>query len=209
MQQYVASLSQGEPPGGMQKMSLAQRKAKSSQSTLASATSDFAPSPAALFCSLEMRLYLKVVRFYYGLLAKLHRLILAHSGLFFLANFAPKLNEFIIERIKYFLSLKELSWEWSVEDFMVYLQLLDYWESEDIDEVVEFCQDTRARKVEEFLTLTQKELLIRELKQTIEQSKYVPVKLSSEHYPVLYGLLVGESEGEEDMDTTFTQEEHL
>jgi hypothetical protein len=57
----------------------------------------------------EMKLYAKIVKFYFDIIKKLLILIYSKTNLTFFVNFRPKLYEFIISRIKYFLELKKVS----------------------------------------------------------------------------------------------------
>lgn len=56
-----------------------------------------------------MKLFLKVVKFYFHLLKKIVMLIRNNKELVFLVNFQTKLGEFLENRITYFVDLKKLT----------------------------------------------------------------------------------------------------
>ena len=100
-----------------------------------------------MLASLDMKLYLKVVKFYYGLLLKVYHLIRDNPELTFLQNFQPKLYEFTLQRINYFISLKNITNSWPAKEFVLYLELIEFWENEDVEEITEQCQQIRANKI--------------------------------------------------------------
>lgn len=74
-----------------------------------------------------MKLFLKVVKFYFHLLKKIVMLIRNNKELVFLANFQTKLGEFLENRITYFVDLKKVTHELKIDDFYCYLDIINYW----------------------------------------------------------------------------------
>ena len=77
----------------------------------------------------------------------------------------------------------------SVDDFMTYLEIINYWEGEEFYQVLQFCEEKRNQTIDEYLTCIQKNLLIKDIKTSIELSTYLPVNLSSNNYMTFHYVL--------------------
>ena len=114
----------------------------------------------------DTKFFLKAVKFYYEILSNLTKFIKENQQLVFFQNFLDKLYSFIEERVKFFFSLRHINEKTSVSDFLMYLNLVEYW-LDVYDDVYENLANLKSTVTDEFLTALQKNALVSELKISI------------------------------------------
>ena len=107
----------------------------------------------------DTKFFLKAVKFYYEILSSLTKFIKENNKLTFFHNFLEKFYSFIEERVKYFFSLRNINEKTSVSDFLVHLNLIEYW-CDVCDDVYENLSKLKSTIIDEYLTNLQKNALV-------------------------------------------------
>jgi hypothetical protein len=79
--------------------------------------------------------------------------------LVFFQNFLDKLYAFIEERVRFFFSLRHITEKTSVGDFLLYLNLIEYW-LDVSEDVYESLANLKSTITDEYLTALQKNALV-------------------------------------------------
>lgn len=87
--------------------------------------------------------------------------------------------------MKFFFSLRHINEKTSISDFLLYLNLIEYW-LDVCDDVYENLSKLKLSITDEFLTMLQKNALVNELKISIDESIYTPFGISSIHINSFY-----------------------